>query len=147
MFSSSHYFDTMCVCMKQTSFPIHYLHNDFSEWWRFVLSFIGVLNVVMQFRKSADCNAHKHNNMLEADVLCIKVECCYRYSVFPASSHNFLNLFWFLHVFFLHRHKMWWFQTNKTCPHYHNHVWIILWKLENGENWKCKYLEYFVLCQ
>ena len=82
-----------CVCMKQTSFSIHYLPNDFSKWWRLFLSFISVLNVAMQFRKSADCNAHQHNNMLEADVLCIKVECCYRYSVFPASSYKFYSEF------------------------------------------------------
>ena len=47
----------------------------------------------MQFIKSADCNAHNDNNMLEADVLCIKVECCYRYSVFPASSYKFYSEF------------------------------------------------------
>ena len=47
----------------------------------------------MQFRKSADCNAQNDNNMLEADVLCIKVECCYRYSVFPASSYKFYSEF------------------------------------------------------
>ena len=47
----------------------------------------------MQLGKSADCNAHNDNNMLEADVLCIKVECCYRYSVFPASSNKFYSEF------------------------------------------------------
>ena len=47
----------------------------------------------MQLGKSADCNAHNDNNMLEADVLCIKVECCYRYSVFPASSYKFYSEF------------------------------------------------------